>query len=140
MTLTTQSLGFFITADALLIAYGLSQRKAGIILMAALTVVGMFVALWRGAWIMFPAVYVAMRAERVLLPGEATLANAYMTLKMCASYEKLDAVLGEDGRHQEGWKVAVIFLRSILISLTIVLLFQVGLFALVLIVANYPFF
>jgi len=46
MTLTTQSLGFLFAADTLLIAYGLSQRKASIILMAALTVIGMFVAPW----------------------------------------------------------------------------------------------
>jgi GNAT superfamily N-acetyltransferase len=143
MTLTTQSLGFFITADALLIAYGLSQRKAGIILMAALTVVGMFVVLWRGAWLMFPAAYVAMRAERVLLPGQTTLVNTYMTLWMHAVYEELDAVLGEDARRREGhWKGAVkIFLKSnILISITIMLLFQIGLFVLVLIVANYTLF
>jgi ribosomal protein S18 acetylase RimI-like enzyme len=143
MTLTTQSLGFFITADALLIAYGLSQRRAGIILMATFTVIGMFVALWRGAWIMIPAAYVAIRAEQVLLPGQATLINTYMTLKMRAAYEELDAVLGEGARRQGGYgKDAVkIFLKSnILISLTVMLLFQVGLFALVLIVANYPLF
>jgi ribosomal protein S18 acetylase RimI-like enzyme len=143
MTLTTQSLGFFITADTLLTAYGFSQRNSGIILLAALTVIGMFVVLWRGAWIMYPAAYVAMCAERMLLPGQVTLVNAYMTLKMRPAYEKLDAVLGEGAKYQEGYwrRVIKLFLRSnILISIAIMFLFQVALFVLVLTVANYPFF
>ena len=108
MTLTTQSLGFFIAADALLIAYGLSQRKASIILMAALTVIGMSVALWRGAESMLPAACVAMRAERVLLPGQVTLVNTYIGLRLRAEREKLDAALDKNERLQESYrKVAV---------------------------------
>src|SRR5262249_26544753 len=133
--------GFFIAADALLIAYGLSQRKAGIILMATLTVIGMFVALWRGVWIMVPGGVCRNTRGTRLLPGQATLANANMTLRMRAEYEKLDAAMGEDGRRREGWKIAANCLGSgILISLITMLLFQVGLFALALIVANYTFF
>jgi len=143
MTLSVQSLGFFITADALLIAYGLSQRKSGIILMAALAVIGMLAIIWRGAEIMIPATYVAMRTERVLLPGQATLVNAYMGLRMRAAYEKLDAALGGNEGSQESYRKAAvkIFSKSRLwISVTVLFLFQIGLFVGVLTVANYPLF
>jgi hypothetical protein len=88
-----QSAGFFITADILLLGYGVSQRKSGPLLFACFTVLGIFVSLWRGLSSLAPVAYVALSVERLVLPDQVTLFASVLRIKYPTIYDRLDAAL-----------------------------------------------
>ena len=62
----TQGIGFIVTADSVLLAYGFSQRESGILLVASLMpVLGLFV-FFHFQRVSTPVVYVAIALERRL--------------------------------------------------------------------------
>jgi hypothetical protein len=91
-SIMTQALGYIVAADAILVAYGFSQREAGVLLVASLMPIFnllIFVeVLKHGA----PIAYVAMRLERKLMPGEQALATTYATT-LTPIYNYLKATL-----------------------------------------------
>jgi hypothetical protein len=88
-----QAAGFFIAADTLLLGYGLSQKKAGALLFASLTVLGIFVSLWRGLSAIVPVAYVALYMERRLLSNDITLFDSLLRIKYPLIHDRVGMVL-----------------------------------------------
>jgi len=139
--------GFFITADIVLLGYGISQKKSGPLLFACLTVLGIFLSLWRGFVFIVPSAYVAMYAERLLLPNHVTLVASLLRLMYPATYDRLDTALNiSDIQEREQEIRRAVSFRSLLRenralqALSVMFLVQLASFFLVLIVFNYPFF
>jgi len=85
-----QAAGFFIAADALLLGYGIGQKKAVFLLFACFSVIGMAVALWLFIDITIPASCVAIHLERELLGKDAIgLINLVLLSRSVAVYERL---------------------------------------------------
>ncbi len=142
-----QTVGFFVAADALLLGYAVSQRKSGVLLFACLTVLGIFVSLWRGLNSIAPAAYVALYVERLLLPNHITLVASLLRIKYPAIYDRLDAALSIQDIHQRQQEIRrVVSFRSLLResrtfqALSAMFLVQLASFFLALIVFNYSFF
>lgn len=141
-----QSAGFFITGDILLLGYGVSQKKSGPLLFACLTVIGVFVSVWRGLNSIAPVAYVALSAERLLLPDHPTLFASLLRIKYSTIYDRLDAALSIPDIQQREQEIrrAVSF-RSLLResrttqALAGMFLVQLASFFLALIVFNYSF-
>jgi hypothetical protein len=90
ISLFVQAAGFFIAADALLLGYGIGQRRALYLLFACLSVVGMAVTLWLLLGASVTPSYVAIRLERKLLgPNEVTLVDFVVRFRNRLLYERL---------------------------------------------------
>jgi hypothetical protein len=142
-----QITGFFITADILLLGYGVSQKKSGPLLFACLTVLGIFVSLWRGLSSIAPAAYVALYMERLLLPNHVTLIASLLRIIYPAIYDRLDAALGiHDIQEREQEIRRAVSFRSLLREsralqvLSVMLPVQLASFFVALVVFNYSFF
>jgi hypothetical protein len=98
--------GFLVTADALLLGYGLSQKHAGFLLLAsALPLLLMLLAAFVVAHGL-PMVYVAIRAERTLAPSGGTLCSTYLRLRAPRLLRKINQDLdaGEIGNVPAGFR------------------------------------
>ncbi|MEQ0564230.1 hypothetical protein ABJI51_34560 [Amycolatopsis sp. NEAU-NG30] len=95
-TLAIQMCGFIIAADTLLLAYGLSQRQAGFLLIAS--AMPQLIALLSALVIAhgFPMVYVALRAERRLAPNADTLCSTYLAIRAPSILRKLNEHLDQN--------------------------------------------
>lgn len=107
-TLIVQAFGFFVTADVLLLTYGFSQRSASGLLAASLMPLAMLVATWLILTTGLSYVYIAIRLERDLLPGRATLVATTVRMLQPAAYNVLDVALGMDdaGQHEKAARAA----------------------------------
>jgi hypothetical protein len=92
-SLFVQAIGFFTASNVLLLGYGLTQRKSGAILVAALMPLAVLSAqaiIYRNA---VPIGYVALRCERKLTPGEVTLAITYLRTQYNSLYVRLISIM-----------------------------------------------
>jgi hypothetical protein len=92
-SLLVQAIGFFTASDVLLLGYGLTQRKSGAILLAAmmpLAVVSAYAIIYRNA---VPVGYVAMRCERKLAPRDVTLATTYLRIQHSSLCERFVSIM-----------------------------------------------
>ena len=142
-----QAAGFFIAADTLLLGYGVSQKKAGALLLACFTVLGIFGSMRSGLKFLGPAVYAGLYAERLLLPNDVTLLASLMRIRYPAIYDRLNAVLSiQDIQQREHEIRHAISDRNLLRgfpvfrALSVLFLLQLAAFFLALIVFNYSFF
>lgn len=145
MGFAVQAAGFFIAADTLLLAYGLSQRRAGFLLLAGFAVVGVVVTLWRGLEGLAPIVYVAIYLERLLVVGHVTLVASYVRIREPIVYDRLNAALNiDDVQEREQSVRSAISLSSLSRSRTFqalagMLVVHMALFVLALTVWDYTF-
>jgi hypothetical protein len=142
-----QAVGFFITANVLLIGYGVSQKKSGVLLLASFTVLGIIVSVVICLNSIGPAVYVAMYVERLLLPNHITVSASSLRIKWPSIYNRVDAALSIQDIQQREQEIRRAFsARSLLREirtfqlLSGVFLVQLATAFLTLIVFNYSFF
>jgi hypothetical protein len=98
--LFVQAIGFFTASNVLLFGYGLTQRKSGAILVAAimpLAVISARSIIFRN---LIPICYVAMKCERILAPGETTLAITYIHARYPQIYTRLDTILNSEAESE----------------------------------------
>jgi len=82
MSLLIQMAGFFIAADSALLAYGLTQRRAGILLLASFMpaiMLGIYIELRNSS---IPVIYVAITLERKLHLRDAPLVETFALSRM----------------------------------------------------------
>jgi hypothetical protein len=85
-----QASGFFLAADALLLGYGITQKKAVFLLLAGFSVAGILVTGWLFARASIPANYVAIHLERRLLgSGSVGLASFVLRIENRRIYDRL---------------------------------------------------
>lgn len=145
-TLVVQMFGFLFTADALLLAYALTQRAAGILLAASLMPLGILVAIWRLQEQAIPYAYVAMYLERHLVPDRITLAATSLRTRHPVVYNRLEAALRMDDAKQQDREVRKAALsytglfehRSSWVLLAVFML-QLTIFVIALAIFNYRF-
>jgi hypothetical protein len=91
-SMMAQAFGFIIAADALLLGYGFSEREAGILLVASfmpLALLFVYIEILNHA---APVAYVAIRLEKILLPGELTLAATYAATRLGAAFRLIEDI------------------------------------------------
>jgi hypothetical protein len=94
--LLIQALGVIITADSILVAYGFSQRRSGILLVASLMPIAVVIIYFAIISGLIPITYVIMRIERELsLREESFMATWVLTrddlpFKSMGNISKLD--------------------------------------------------
>src|SRR5689334_16371754 len=81
MGLLVQVWGFLIAADAILVGYSLSQRKAVLLVAASVMPILMFLAVRAIYSHGLPFLYIALQIERQLMPDRDTLTASYARMK-----------------------------------------------------------
>ena len=76
--LMMQSLGIFVTADTLLLAYGFAQRRSGILFLASLMPLGMLFVYNELMASVAPISHVATKLEQILSLHEAPLITTFI--------------------------------------------------------------
>jgi hypothetical protein len=143
ITLMAQSLGILITANILLLAYGFSQRRSGILLIASLTPVAMFVLYIDILATLVPISYVAVTLEKKLSLQDAPLIGTYAKSRqglvpaLFSDIDKPEVLAARGFVPNIPFRFLVRDLKSLLILLSFVL--QICLFAVSIIVFDYPF-
>ena len=77
LAMLVQALGIVITADALLLAYGFTQKLSAILLLASLLPIAMLVMFLETMTVLVPITYVAVKLERSLSLHEAPFIETY---------------------------------------------------------------
>jgi hypothetical protein len=146
-SLIVQTAGFFIAADTLLLAYGFSQRRSGIFLLASFmppVMLAVYTFVTRDS---VAAIYVAMVLEEKLnlrdIPLVGTLARARVRMKpILKVLDESDAKMADPGTRDLLMKRAT---RRYLLDdsaarlLCLATLLQIGFFLISLVLFHYPF-
>ena len=142
-SLLTQLFGGAIGGATLLLAYGFSQKKAGILLLAALVPLGGLLAYLEIMTQAVPIVYIAIKLEKKLLPGDETLMATFARIRLAPFFSQLvdtsdpeDPKIGESILALPRWRwiekrIALFACGAIAVLLL--------LFLLTLTIFNYPF-
>ena len=145
--ISVQAVGFFVAANALLIGYGVSQKKSGVLLLASLTTIGIIVSVVICLNSIGPAVYVTLYTERLLLPNHITVSASSLRIKWPAIYNRMDAALNIQDIQQREQEIRRAFsARSLLREirtfqlLSGMFLLQLATVFLTLVVFHYSFF
>jgi hypothetical protein len=91
-SMMVQAFGFLVAADALLLGYGFSQKEAGILLIAGFMPLALLFVYIEVARHAVPVAYVAIRLERLLLPGEMTLAATYCATRIRPVFSAIESI------------------------------------------------
>ncbi|HEY1347394.1 MAG TPA: hypothetical protein VGF54_20595 [Streptosporangiaceae bacterium] len=78
LAMLVQALGIVITADVVLLAYGFTQRRSAIFLLASLLPIAMLVMFLETMTFLVPITYVALKLERSLSLHEAPFIGTYV--------------------------------------------------------------
>jgi len=113
LAMLVQSLGIVITADVLLLAYGFTQRRSAILLLASLLPIAMLVMFLETMTILVPISYVAIKLERSLSLQEAPFIETYAQSRQGLFPTLLDGAKNLDDLKAQGF-VPKIPLRSLL--------------------------
>src|SRR5262245_60468471 len=90
-TIVVQAFGFVITADVLLIAYGISQRSAGAFALSSLMPLAAVAALWLTLDVIVPCIFVVIQLEQQILPDQSTLGITLLRIGAPNLYSQLAA-------------------------------------------------
>jgi hypothetical protein len=94
-TLLFQGIGFLVGADVILLGYGLTQRKAALLLIAAFMPLVMLVLRLEIGKNSLAIAYVALCYEDELSPGAHTLTRTLLATVYSAQYRLLEVILRE---------------------------------------------
>jgi hypothetical protein len=139
----TQGIGFIITADSVLLAYGFSQRESGILLIASAMPILALLVFIHFLRIATPILYVAMILEKRLRLNEAPLIgiHARMGFKQLYAFVVNSTDVASDDAFDSILKVSYRDWIGRLIPLVLYCVFalQLALFIVSLVVYNYRF-
>lgn len=90
-TIAVQAFGFLITADILLVAYGMSQRIASAFALASLMPLASVAVVWLVLDVAIPCTFVVLQLEQQLLPGQSTLSITVLRITTPNLYSQLMA-------------------------------------------------